>query len=186
MEYSDNVKRQALNLYLDHTPISAIAEMPEMPSRATIYNYKSDGVLTDGVDWSDYRDEVESNSLRRAAEGDSGAFWERFESTAREALISAVERIRDGQTSVRGSDLNQIASALLKRDQLDTREDSRVDREDAVRGFLRVLRSRVDEAQYLDLFDGMKQDLADYYAGEKTLGELQAEAAERGVVGVSH
>jgi hypothetical protein len=182
MEYSENIQQQALNLYMDHTPLSAVAEMDDMPSRATLYNWKSDGVLTDGVDWKEYREEVEANSLRRAAKGSDSDFWQTFETTAREALISAVERIRDGKTSVRGSDLNQIASALTKREQLDTADHSAVDREEAVTAFLSVLRAHVDSNLFREIADSMKEDLTLYLEGEKSLEDLQHEAGERGVI----
>lgn len=107
MPYSDEIKTKALRLYMDRVPMSEIASRPEMPSRPTLYKWKSDGELTDGQDWEQYREEQETEVLRESMDEDMGE-WDRMSTDIDEVIAVTFRRLKSGKMRVKATDLKHL------------------------------------------------------------------------------
>lgn len=113
--FNEEEVRKYLSLYMDRVPISTICKGKGAPSRPTFYRWKSEGWLTNGEDWADYRDrlerekavEVREREIARRAEGDD-AFMSRVQGDIQTMYDRVVDAVLDGRVELQVSDAERL------------------------------------------------------------------------------
>lgn len=108
-EYDDTTKADALRLYLDNVPMSAIAQRESMPARSTLYRWRDEGVCTEGMPWDEYRSQKEAEAIRDGATENEGE-WSTLVEDVNTVLSVTLERMKRGEMSVKPSDLKHLLS----------------------------------------------------------------------------
>lgn len=154
--YDDTTKEDALRLFLDHVSMSSIAQRESMPSRATLYRWRDDGVCTGGTPWDEYRSQKEAESIREGA-GNGGDEWSTLVEDVNTVLSVTLERMKRGEMSVKPSDLKHLLSVKADVEQAQRAHEqgewkAEVGRE-LVKMLYRAVRQNVDQRTAEAIYD---------------------------------
>lgn len=115
--YTTETKQKALQFTLAGMSVTDICSKKDMPSRPTYYKWSSEGELTDGVPWPEYKERMEQDLILKTREKamaqraeKSTAFMDEMKRDLQEDVYSAIMlKIRTGDIKVGVGDLDTIA-----------------------------------------------------------------------------
>lgn len=115
MAYTKKEKEKALNLFLDEVPIAEIARRENMPSSNTLYKWRDDGEITNGIPWDEYREEQRNTEMMQAKaeslqesvkEGEK--LWEVVDSRLGNVALTLISKLEEGNYKASIGDLNRL------------------------------------------------------------------------------
>jgi transposase-like protein len=120
MPYSETRKNDAVRLFIERVPMSEIARREGFPARSTLYKWAEEGVGlpedTSCTTWDEYREEIETKSIRESVEQDEAGEWDRMAADIDEVLRVTFDRLKSGKASFKPRDIKALLATKAQID----------------------------------------------------------------------
>lgn len=160
-EFTEHDKQKALQMYRDEMSVTKISDAIGC-SRTTIYNWKKNGVLTNGKPWDEWLENHKQyevayigNDKMESAVENKDEFWSDNVPKLRRAVQRTINKMADGEMILGPDELDTIVS-LIRR--VENRgKELRVMQEEFMRKCFFAIREVVDKQEFEVIREKMKQ-----------------------------